>query len=130
MTFTFLQKEIETILLFATAPIYLTIVGILQSKNLKILEKVKRKETDAPAKRELLKKLRKLKFMTPVVMLIGLIIHILAYLLFGTEEIRNGYFISIYIMYVIYSIIGLINFWLKGAGILKDIGDFNGLPGN
>ena len=130
MTFTFLQEEIETILLFATAPIYLTIVGILQSRNLKILEKVKRKDTDAPAKRELLKKWRKLKFMTPVVMLIGLTIHILAYFLFGMEEIRYGYFISICIMFVIYSLISLINFWLKGAGILKDIGDFNGLPGN
>jgi hypothetical protein len=33
-------------------------------------------------------------------------------------------------MYVIYVLIALINFYLKGAGILKDIGDFNGLPGN
>lgn len=130
MVFIFLKETIETILLFATAPVYFTIVGILQSKNLKILEKIKRKQIDAQAKRELLKKLKNLKFMTPVFMMIGFTVHVLAYLLFGMEELRYAYFISISIMYVIYTLIALINFWLKGAGILKDIGDFNGLPGN
>lgn len=130
MAFTFLKETIETILLFATAPVYFTIVGILQSKNLKILEKIKRKQIDAQVKRELLKKLKNLKFMTPVFMMIGFTVHVLAYLLFGMEELRYAYFISISIMYVIYTLIALINFWLKGAGILKDIGDFNGLPGN
>lgn len=130
MTFTFLKEEIETILLFATAPIYLAIVGILQSKNLKILKKIKRKQIDVQAKRELLRNLKNLKFMTPVFMLIGLTAHVIAYLIFGMEELRHNYFISISIMYVLYTLIALINFWLKGAGILKDIGDFNGLPGN
>lgn len=130
MTFTFLKEEIETILLFATAPIYLTMVGVLQSKNLKIVAEMKRKEIDALAKKRLMKKWKKLKFMAPIVLLIGFAIHILTYLLFRMDEIRYGYFVSIGIMHIIYSLITLINFWLKGAGILKDIGNFNGLPGN
>jgi len=130
MTFTFLQELIETILLFATAPIYFTIVGILQSKNLKLLKALRNKEIEAQAKNDLLRKLKKLKLRTPVFMLIGVSIHALAYLIFGMDEFRYGYFISIAIMYFIYTLIALINFYLKGAGILKDIGDFNGLPGN
>ena len=130
MTFTFLQYAIESILLFATAPIYVVIIGMLQSKNLSILEKVRSKKMDPETKREALKKLKKLKFLTPLYLLIGFIIHVIAYLIFGIEEFRYGYLISIGIVYVFFTLIALINFWLKGAGILKDIGDFNGLPGN
>ena len=59
MTFTFLQEEIESILLFATAPVYLVIVGMLQSKNLKILDKLKDKKTSKGEKTILLKRLKK-----------------------------------------------------------------------
>ena len=130
MTFTFLQEEIESILLFATAPVYVGIIGLLQSKNLKILKKLKQKGTSEIEKLTLVKSLRKLKFLTPVLMLIGIILHIVPYLIFSSPSIRPGYFVSIFIMYVIYVLIAWINFYLKGAGILKDIGDFNGLPGN
>jgi len=130
MTFTFLQEEIESILLFATAPVYLVIVGMLQSKNLKILDKLKHKKTSKGEKTVLLKRLKKMKRVTPLLMLIGIVIHLILYLIFTSPSIRPGYFISIFIMYVIYVLIALINFYLKGAGILKDIGNFNGLPGN
>jgi len=130
MTFTFLQEEIESILLFATAPVYLVIVGMLQSKNLKILDKLKDKKTSKGEKTVLLKRLKKMKRVTPLLMLIGIVIHLILYLIFTSPSIRPGYFISIFIMYVIYVLIALINFYLKGAGILKDIGNFNGLPGN
>ena len=85
---------------------------------------------DPETKREALKKLKKLKFLSPFYLLIGFIIHVIAYLIFGIEEFRYGYLISIGIVYVFFTLIALINFWLKGAGILKNIGDFNGLPGN
>lgn len=130
MTFTFLQEEIETILLFATAPIYFTIVGILQSKNLKAIEKIKSKKTTNEEKIQIAKRLRKLKLQTPFIMLIGLIAHSVSYSIIEWDTIRDSYFISMIIMYVIYTLIAEINFYLKGAGILKDIGDFNGLPGN
>ena len=130
MTFTFLQEEIESILLFATAPVYLIIVGMLQSRNLKVLKEGKRKGLSDLEKSQLRKRLRKLKLLTPFLMLIGIAVHIIAYLLFAYEDIRLGYFVSICIMYVLYVLIAWINFYLKGAGILKDIGDFNGLPGN
>ena len=71
-----------------------------------------------------------MKRVTPLLMLIGIVIHLILYLIFTSPSIRPGYFISIFIMYVIYVLIALINFYLKGAGILKDIGNFNGLPGN
>lgn len=130
MSFTFLKEEIETITLFASAPVYFTIVGILQSKNLKFLEKLKNKKDTIEEKKFLLKRLKKMKFLTPVYMLIGAFFHILIYLFFGMIDFRYGYLISIGIMYFIYTLIALINFYLKGAGILKDIGNFNGLPGN
>lgn len=130
MTYTFLQEDLESILLFVTAPIYLTIIGILQSKNLKVLGTLKNKKIENKEKKKLLKKLQKLKFLTPILMLSGITIHALLYVIFNDEVFRSGYLISMGIMYVIYTVIALINFWLKGAGILKDIGDFNGLPGN
>jgi K+-sensing histidine kinase KdpD len=130
MTFTFLQEELESILIFVTAPIYLTIVSLLQSKNLKILNSLKRKKKTDLENNELKKKLIKLKYLTPVFMLIGLAVHITLYLIFSSENIRLAYFISISIMYIIYVLIAIINFYLKGAGVLKDVGNFNGLPGN
>ena len=130
MVFTFLQEEFESILLFVTAPIYLTIVGVLQSKNLKIIVKLKCKKTSDDDKSLLLDKLKRLKRRTPLFMLLGAIVHVGLYLIFSHNEIRPLYFISISIMFIIYVVIAWINFYLKGAGILKDIGNFNGLPGN
>jgi len=130
MTFTFLQYEIESILLFVTAPVYITIVGILQSKNLKALNVLKRKDKNDSEKAIVIGRLKRLKHLTPIIMLIGLSFHFLTYMIFSTGQIRYGYFISMTIMYLIYVLFALINFFLKGAGILKDIGNFNGLPGN
>ena len=130
MSFTFLHEELESILLFVTAPIYLTIVGVLQSKNLKILVELKRKKTSDDDKSLLLDKLKRLKRRTPLFMLLGVIVHVVLYLIFSHNELRPGYFISMSVMYIIYVAIAWVNFYLKGAGILKDIGGFNGLPGN
>lgn len=130
MTFTFLQEEIESLLLFVTAPIYLTIIGLLQSRNLKALKIITQKRKSDSEKSVALKKIKRLKRLTPLLMLIGLSFHILIYIIFSSDQIRNGYFISMIIMYLIYVLFALINFFLKGAGILKDIGNFNGLPGN
>ena len=130
MAFTFLQEEIESLLLFVTAPIYLTIIGILQSRNLKALKIITQKRKSDSEKSAALQKIKKLKHLTPVLMLIGLSFHFLIYIIFSFDQIRNGYFISMIIMYLIYVLFALINFFLKGAGVLKDIGNFNGLPGN
>jgi hypothetical protein len=35
MSFSLLQEDIETYMLFAAAPVYLTLIGILQSKHIK-----------------------------------------------------------------------------------------------
>ena len=130
MTYIFLKEEFESFLLFATAIVYLIIVGKLQSRNLKILEILKNKKTSKEEQSFLLKRLKKLKRITPLLMLFGLLTHLILYLIFRHDAIRYGYFISITIMYVIYVLIALINFMLRGAGILKHIGNFNGLPGN
>lgn len=130
MTYIFLKEEFESFLLFATAIVYLIIVGKLQSRNLKILEILKNKKTSKEEQSLLLKRLKKLKRITPLLMLIGLATHLILYLIFRHDAIRYGYFISMTIMYVIYVLIALINFMLRGAGILKHIGNFNGLPGN
>ncbi|MDD2982429.1 MAG: hypothetical protein PHQ74_03490 [Crocinitomicaceae bacterium] len=130
MTYLFLKEELESFLLFATAPVYLVIVGKLQTENLKILAVLKNKKTTKQQKITLLKRLKKLKRITPLLMLIGLLTHVILYLIFRHESIRYGYFISMLIMYVIYVAIALINFMLRGAGILKHVGNFNGLPGN
>lgn len=130
MTYIFLEEELESILLFVTAPIYFTIVGFIQSKNLKILGQLKSKKLTKLEKESFLKDFKKLKFSIPFLMLIGFTIHISSYILFSSSSIRLGYFISIGIMYLIYVFIALINYYLRGAGILKNIGRFNGLPGN
>lgn len=130
MSLTFLQSPIESILLFATAPVYLTIIGILQSKNLKTLKQLNHKKRIVNEKIILVKKLRKLNRLTPLLLLMGFGVHTTAYLILNSNAVRSGYFISMSIMYFIYLSIAWINFYLKGTGILKDIGDFNGLPGN
>ena len=130
MTYIFLKEEIESFLLFATAPVYLVIVGKLQNRNLKILEVLKNKKTTKQEKIVNIQLLKKLKRITPILMLIGILTHLILYLIFNYSAIRYGYFISMTIMYVIYVLIALINFMLRGAGILKYVGDFNGLPGN
>ena len=127
--FTFLDIELESYVLFTVIPIYLILVGVLQSKNLKILSDIKRINTSSSEKTDLLKQLKKLKFRTSFIMLAGIFIHIAIYLVF-TEEIRHEYFLSIFIVYTFFVFFALANFHLKGASVLKDIGSFNGLPGN
>lgn len=129
MEYTFLKEEIESILLFATAPVYLIILSILQSKNLKLLDRLKNKKLVEDQKRTVLANLTRLKWRTLFYLLPGLILHQIGYLVF-VDSIRGGYFISMVIMYLIYAGIAFVNFYLRGAGVLKDIGKFNGLPGN
>ena len=129
MTYTLLEENIEAHIMFATAPIYVAILVWLQSKNLKVLEKLKSKRTNEKEKKTQLQKLKRLKRQTPFLMLIGLSVHLITYVSCIDTPARSGYYISIAIMYVIYTLISYLNFYLKGAGVLKDIGDFNGLPG-
>jgi len=98
-------------------------------QNLNILDKLKSKRTTDREKKTQLQKLKRLKRQTPFLMLIGLSVHLIIYLSYIDTPVRSGYYISIAIMYVIYTLIAYLNFYLKGAGVLKDVGDFNGLPG-
>lgn len=128
MQYTFLEDTTEAYILFATAPIYVAILAWLQSKNLKVLEILKSKRTTEKEKKAEFQKLKRLKRQTPFLMLIGFVIHLLTYVTYIDTSVRPGYFISIVIMYIIFTLIAYLNFYMKGAGVLKDIGDFNGLP--
>lgn len=130
MEYTFLKEEIESLLLFATVPVYLIILSFLQSKNLKIIDQLKNKKLKKEQKLEILSNRKKLKLKIPFFILIGMMAHVFAYLIFSGSFFRYGYFISITIMYLIYLGIGYGNFYLKGAGVLNDIGPSGWLPGN
>lgn len=123
-----LEEDIETYVLFGIAPIYFIILSFLQAHYLKHLKCIEHRYTKASAKARSYTRIKRLKRTTPLYLLIGGILHTLAYLFF-TEEIRNGYFLSIFIFYCIFAAVMYINFWLKGASILKDTVDFGGLPG-
>lgn len=70
MSFTFLHSPIESILLFATAPVYFTLIAILQSKNLKILKELSRKKRIKNESIIGVKKLKQLKGWTPLLLFI------------------------------------------------------------
>jgi hypothetical protein len=40
MSFSLLHEDIETYVLFAAVPVYLTLIGVLQSKHIKQLKKI------------------------------------------------------------------------------------------
>jgi hypothetical protein len=128
MTWTFLENEMESLALVIAAAVYITFVAIIQSKYLKQLNFINKKATQTKlndAKTEI----SSLRKRTPLYLLIGLATHVLSIIILDFEAFRWGYLISILIIYLIFTVVIFTNFWLKGAGILKDIGDFNGLPG-
>ena len=130
MAFNILEEDIETFVLFAIAPVYFVILSVIQNKHLKNLKKIENKYIKKEVKKSSLNTIRRLKKRTPLYLLIGAAVHLIGYLIFVGPDFRYGYFISIVFFYAIFWLIMYINFILKGASILKDTGDFGGLPGN
>ena len=129
MEYTILEEDIETYILFGIAPIYFIVLSVIQNKHLKSLKKIENKYIKPEVKKNALVLIRRLKRMTPLYLLIGAVVHSMAYLIFAGSVFRYGYFISIGFFYLIFIAIMYINFLLKGSSILKDTGDFGGLPG-
>ena len=129
MEYTLLEEDIETYILFGIAPVYFIILSVIQSKYLKNLKKIENKHVKSDVKRIALERIKRLKRIAPAYLLIGAALHSIAYLIFAGSVFRYGYFISIGIFYLIFAAIMYINFLLKGSSILKDTGDFSGLPG-
>lgn len=129
MTFTILEEDIETYILFGIAPVYFVVLSFIQSKHLENLKKIEKQNIKPEVKKNALVLIRRLKRMTPFYLLIGAMVHSLVYLIFAGSFFRYGYFISIGFFYIIFVVIMYINFLLKGSSILKDTGDFGGLPG-
>ncbi|OIQ36226.1 MAG: hypothetical protein BM555_03040 [Crocinitomix sp. MedPE-SWsnd] len=128
MTWTFLENEMESLALVIAAAVYITFVAIIQSKYLKQLNFINKKATQTKLN-DVKTEISSLRKRTPLYLLIGLATHVLSIIILDFEAFRWGYLISILIIYLIFTVVIFTNFWLKGAGILKDIGDFNGLPG-
>lgn len=124
------SEAIKGLLHVCAIIVYLVFVSRYQAKNLRTLNALKSKQTTKEEKQAIVKQLKKLMYRSPLYLLIVAFIHTLFYLLFEWNQLSLGYFLSILLSYAIFTSATLINFWLKGAGILKDIGDFNGLPGN
>jgi len=128
MTWTFLENEMESLALVIAAAVYITFVAIIQSKYLKQLNLINKKATQTKLK-SAKNEISILRKKAPLYLLIGLATHIASFVILDFDNLRWGYLISILIIYIIFTVVIFTNFWLKGAGILKDIGDFNGLPG-
>lgn len=124
-----LKEDIETYILFAVSPIYFILLSIIQSRFLKHLNSLKRKLADIELKEHSKTAIKKLKRYSFLILFAGAIMHAMIYITFSFHQLREGYFISILFFYFIFLLIAWINFWLKGSSILKDTGDFGGLPG-
>lgn len=129
MAYTILEEDIETYVLFGIAPVYFVLLSVIQSKYLKHLKKIENKYIKPEVKKNSVVLIKRLKRITPFYLLIGAMVHSIAYLIFAGSVFRYGYFISIVFFYLIFVAIMYINFLLKGSSILKDTGDFGGLPG-
>jgi hypothetical protein len=92
MQFTFLEDNTEAYILFATAPVYVAILVWLQSKNLKIIEKLKNKRTNEKEKLAQFRLLKRLKRQTPFLILIGLSVHLIIYVSYIDTPVRLLYF--------------------------------------
>ena len=125
--YSFLEDEMESLSLVVAVAFYITILILLQSRHLKYL-KLLSKKVGSEEFNDAKMGLQTLKKRTPLLLLIGCVVQILAIFTLNTSEVRMDYFFSIGIIYVLFNSLAFVNYWLKGAGILKDIGDFNGLP--
>lgn len=124
-----LEEDIETYILFAVSPVYFVLLSIIQSRFLKHLNSYKSKLADIELKEHSKTAIKKLKRNSFLILFVGAIMHAMTYIVFFLDQLRGGYFISILFFYFIFLLIAWINFWLKGSSILKDTGDFGGLPG-
>ena len=129
MPYTILEEDIETYILFGIAPVYLIVLSIIQNRHLKSLKKIENKYIKPEVKKNALALIKKLKKTTPLYLLIGAAVHSITYLIFAGSAFRYGYFISIGFFYLMFAAIMYVNFIIKGSSILKDTGDFGGLPG-
>lgn len=129
MSFSLLQEDIETYVLFAAVPVYLTLIGILQSKHIKQLKKIQHPYIKKEVKQQSIERIKRLRCITPLYILTGLIVHVIIYLIFAGSVFRYGYLLSIVIFYLLFVAIMYGNFLLKGASIFKGTGDYGGLPG-
>lgn len=129
MEYALLKEDIETYILFGIAPAYFILLSIIQSRYLTYLKQVENKLNKKEFRETALHKIKKLKKKAPFILCIGAVIHTVSYLIFAFSAIRAGYFISIGLFYILFLTIAYVNFKLKGASILKDTGDFGGLPG-
>ena len=129
MEYSLLEEDIETFILFSIAPVYIIVLSVIQNKYLKSLKKIENKYVKSDAKKNAIALIKKLKKMTPLYLLIGAAVHLIVYLIFAGSVFRYGYFVSIGFFYLIFLTFMYVNYLLKGASILKDTGDFGGLPG-
>ena len=129
MTFHLLQEDIETYILFGIAPVYFTLMSLIQNRHLKFLRLIEHRSANREVKLNAHEQIRKLKRKTPLVLVFGAGIHVLVYAILMHSAFRWTYLISIGIFYFAFLSIMFVNFKLKGASILKDTGDFGGLPG-
>lgn len=127
MSYTFLSTEVETIVLFITAIVYITIVSLIQSTFIRKLKSVNRKSPKEKIKR-IKSSINRLRFLSVVYCLIGFTFHVILYLIFESPY-RSGYFLSMFFVYVGSCLIVQGNFLLRGESIFKGTGDFGGLPG-
>ena len=76
-----------------------------------------------------IERIKRLRCITPLYILTGLIVHVIIYLIFSGFVFRYGYLLSMGIFYMLFVAIMYGNFLLKGASIFKGTGDYGGLPG-
>ncbi len=127
MSYTFLSTEIETIVLFISVGIYLTIISLIQGKFIKKLKSVNKKSSKEKIA-ETKASIKKLRLVSLLYCLIGLIFHVILYLAIESPY-RSGYFLSMFFVYLGSCVIVQGNFLLRGESIFRGTGDFGGLPG-
>lgn len=122
-----LLEDYDTYALFISTLPYVLLASYCQNKHLNYLARLGRKSVKPTEVRAQLKSLKK---RTPFILSIGIIAHILIYWAFAQSEFRLGYMLTVFLTYLLYVMVMLINFWLKGASVLKDTGESGSLPGN
>ncbi len=127
MDYIFLSTEIETLLLLITVVVYITIISLVQNKFIKKLKCVNKKSSKEKIT-EIKASVKKLRLLSWFYCLIGLIFHNILYLLIESHY-RLGYFLSMFLVYLVSCAIIQVNFQLKGESVFRGTGDYGGLPG-
>lgn len=127
MDYTFLDhhREYEWLLFVLAAPLYVAIMFATQSHYLRILRWVLRagrvplNEKQRTSLQKVTKaKVRSLQKTWYSVMLIIPVLHMAVYWLTEEEPLRSGYFITIGVEYLMFGLLMMVNFWLKGTTTL------------